>query len=96
MPLNESFGAWEPDFLPYENWPAPAPKGIVTTSREFADSNGVYGVAIPTPVNPTNESAFVSVQHAIQFFRAGSTNIGSGVLMKQHTLQYCRGLAREY
>ena len=52
MPLNESFGAWEPDFLPYENWPEPQPKGVVTANREFADSNGVYGVAIPMPVKP--------------------------------------------
>ena len=99
MPINESFGGWISDWA-FEVWTEPQPNGMLTTTingfpHAFADTYSL-ALGIPLPVNPTDTPAADSkVQHAIQYYRAGSTTVGQGILFKQHTLQFYRGKARQ-
>ena len=98
MPVNESFGTWTSDWW-LEVWPEPTPNGMNTftysgVDHTFADEYGLI-LGFPLPVNPTDSDATNAVQHATQYYRAGSLTPGAGVLIKQHTLQFMRGMARQ-
>jgi hypothetical protein len=98
MPINESFSAWTSDHPPVL-WLLPSPNGMVTTSiigytHAFSDTYSII-TGLPLPVGPNDPGANEKITHATQYYRAGSTAPGQGILFKQHTLQFYRGKARQ-
>ena len=98
MPVNESFGTWTSD-LWYELWPEPTPNGTITQpylgiAHQFKDEYGASQL-VPSSVDPSDPAAGESVQHATQYYRAGSLTPGAGILIKQHTVQMFRGYSRQ-
>lgn len=97
--VNESFGTWESDF-PNEDWGAGPPNGLMTggaagTAR-FWDNYGYReSTSLPSPVNPGSPGYTQKVDHAPQTYRAGSTDIGDGLVIKTHTFQRYRGMGRQ-
>jgi hypothetical protein len=96
--LNESFGPEESDY-PLENWLWPgvstdAPGDAMTDTYAAWDCSGPPPKN-PCPVSTTDPNAGTPVDHAVQFYRAGSLTLGRGVLFKYHTLQRYRGKARQ-
>ncbi len=98
MPVNESFGTWTSD-LWYELWPDPTPNGTSTQpylgiAHQFKDEYGASQL-VPSSVDPSDPAAGEPVQHATQYYRAGSLTPGAGILIKQHTVQMFRGYSRQ-
>lgn len=100
LPINEAFSAWASDWSG-EQWPVPEPNGFMSTvinnvSHAFSDTYAyIFPFGFPSPVNPTDPDADDKVQHATQYYRAGSTTVGRGILFKQQVLQFYRGKARQ-
>jgi hypothetical protein len=102
LEVNEDFGAWVSDF-PGETWGTPPPNGAFTgppapAVSQFIDEYGARyapGTRIPDPVNPGAAGWTTPVKHAPQYYRAGSTVVGRGRLIKTHRMQFYRGRGRQ-
>ncbi|MFH1900669.1 MAG: hypothetical protein ABIK26_00270 [Candidatus Omnitrophota bacterium] len=92
--VNEDFGAWVSDYAG-ENWPPVPPNGVMTIGIQLTDMYGIAGTYTPMPVNPGAVGANTKVDHAEQYYRAGSTIPGNGRLIKTHTFQSYRGKGRQ-
>ncbi len=95
LEVNEQFGAWQSDYAGH-NWGAPIEwstwtqaVGLITYFDDYYRFQNED--ATPTPVNHDDPNAGVKVMHAPQYYRGGSLTIGSGYLMKNHTMQFYRG-----
>ena len=77
-----------------QHGPGDAPLPV---NKILTDTYRMGAAAYPTTFTPSlNDPAEGEpVQHATQYYRAGSTTIGVGILVKQHTTQFCRGYARQ-
>lgn len=86
--LNETFGAWYPDYTG-EQWTPAAPEpGTAGSNGKWVDMMWYYESGHPpTPVNPVigcwPNCGTVKVQHAVQTFRVGTQSQGGGVAVQQ-------------
>jgi len=101
--VNESWGRFVADSPGVSNWFIAPPNGAMTgppngpATAQFFETYGMPGGGgrVPAPVNPGAPGSGTRVMHARQFYRAGSTAVGRGRLIKTHTAQYQRGQARQ-
>ncbi len=101
--VNESWGAFVADMPGVSNWFIAPPNGAMTgppngpTAAQFFETYGMPsgGGRVPTAVNPGAPGSGTRVMHAPQFYRAGSTVVGRGRLIKRHTARYYRGQGRQ-
>lgn len=89
--INEKFGPFVPDYVG-ENWSPVADSSCMTTGICFSDQYGFLGLLLtPNPVSRTSPEGATKVFHAQQEYRAGSTTVGQGRLIKSHRAQTYRG-----
>lgn len=101
--VNESWGAFVADQPVVNNWIIAPPNGAMSgppNGPATAQFNETYGMPagagrVPQAVNPGDPGSTTPVMHAPQFYRAGSTTVGDGRLIKTHTTRYSRGQGRQ-
>jgi hypothetical protein len=79
------------------NWRLLPPNGVMSVNAQFQETYGMPSnpILIPAPVNPGAPGSTTPVMHATQYYRAGSTTVGRGRLIKTHRVQFYRGQARQ-
>ncbi len=98
--VNESWGTFVADQPVVNNWLIAPPNGTMTgipATAQFYETYGMPAGAGQTPqaVNPGDPGSTTPVMHAPQYYRAGSTIVGDGRLIKSHTTTYYRGQGRQ-
>jgi hypothetical protein len=93
----ETFTANQPVVI---DWLIAPPNGTTTGTPAVAQFYETYGMSagpgrIPQAVNPGDPEAATPVMHAFQQYRAGSTTVGDGRLIKRHVTTYYRGQGRQ-
>ncbi len=87
IPVNEQFGSMAYDYSG-TNWPAFTAGSFTPTSSTFAD---IICLAFPTGTPPTlppqRPLGTLTVEHAAQAWRIGSTTSGQGILVQTDTHQ---------
>jgi hypothetical protein len=103
LEVNESWGTFVADQAVVNNWIIAPPNGTMTgppagpATAQFLETYGMPAGAgrVPQAVNPGTPGSATPVMHAPQFYRAGSTTVGDGRLIKTHTTRYYRGQGRQ-
>ncbi len=102
--INESWGTFTADQPVVNNWFIAPPNGAMTGppnngpgTAQFYENYGMPAgpSLVPPAVNPGAPGSANPVMHATQYYRAGSTAVGAGRLIKTHTTQYCQGRGRQ-
>jgi hypothetical protein len=87
-PVNEEYGAAVND--QENNWGVPDPNAVnADEAGEFGDQYAKVG-GTPTALNPQDPLGTEKVKHAQQTYRAGTLEIGEGLVVKVHTVQMYR------
>jgi hypothetical protein len=93
----ETFTANQPVVI---DWLIAPPNNTTTGTPAVAQFYETYGMSagpgrIPQSVNPGVPEATTPVMHAFQQYRAGSTTVGDGRLIKRHVTTYYQGQGRQ-
>ncbi len=98
--VNENWETFTADQPVVVDWMIAPPNGTMTGVPATAQFYETYGMPagpgrIPQAVNPGDPGATTRVMHAFQQYRAGSTTVGDGRLIKRHVTTYYRGQGRQ-
>ena len=98
--VNENWETFTADQPVVVDWLIAPPNGTMTGIPAVAQFYETYGMPagpgrIPQAVNPGDPGATTPVMHAFQQYRAGSTTVGDGRLIKRHVTSYYRGQGRQ-
>ncbi|MEN6375920.1 MAG: hypothetical protein ABFD75_14225 [Smithella sp.] len=98
--VNENWETFTADQPVVVDWMIAPPNGTMTGTPATAQFYETYGMPAgpgrtPQAVNPGDPGAATPVMHAFQQYRAGSTTVGDGRLIKRHVTTYYRGQGRQ-
>ncbi len=98
--VNENWETFTADQPAVVDWLIAPPNGAMTGTPATSQFYETYGMPagpgrIPQAVNPGDLGATTPVMHAFQQYRAGSTTVGDGRLIKRHVTTYYRGQGRQ-